>query len=201
MTITTSDILKVVIDYVYPGAGTALNVFYYVYAGADEDDQDVVDAIVDWADNGWGNNWDNLASGAATLRAVTIQVVSGLGEILRDLGTTQINRPGQVTGEVLPAANSCYLQAYTDVPQVYGRKYAPGIGEEAVENGVFSAVAQANIALLLLEYLDTINVAVGNNLFPGVLSKREAGFKAFNNSGLFRTLPAYQRRRKEGVGI
>lgn len=200
MTIETGDIVKVVLDYLYPGAGTALNIFYYKLFDAPQTDQDVIDALVDWATNQWGDHWQDMAPTNATLNNIALYVVSELGEVLRDLGTTNLNISGTQTGEVSPAAVSAFLQAYTTVPQVRGSKYVPGIAEGRVVNGSFDASALAVLAFLLIDYLDNVLVTAGNNLVPGVLSKKILDFKAFTDSGLIQTLPAYQRRRKDGVG-
>lgn len=200
MTITSGDILKLVVDYVYPGAGTALNIFYHVFAGTDEDDQDVLDAIADWVGVDWGDNWAPLSTTTAELNSVAVQIVDGLGVVLRDVGTEQIDRAGATGNEVSPAAVSAYIQADTDLPQVRGSKYIPAISEGVIEQGVLSAAGLLELGLLLVDYFSPIPVSPGNNLFPGVISVKAAGFKAFQTSGNLNGVPAYQRRRKIGVG-
>lgn len=201
MAISAGDILRVVLEYAFPGAGTALNVFHYIYSGGDVDETTVMDAIVEWAENEWGATWAGMASSTATLEGVRVEEVNVAGELLRDVGAELIGIVGTNGADVMPAAVSAYVQGYTNVPQVFGRKYVPGISEASIDNGTFTAGQLAQLALLLLDYIDEINVGTGQNLFPGVLSKRENAFKSFTNVGLFNNLPAYQRRRKSGVGI
>lgn len=198
--ISQGTILKLVLDYIYPGAGTALNILHYVFSGADAEDQDVLDAIEDWALTEWGDHWKELAGDTAEFNSIEVQEVDQTGEILRNVGNIVINLSGVAATGPLPAANSVYLLAYTGVPQVRGAKYVPAIAEEAVQDGSWTLNALAEIAFLLLAYLGRINVGVGQNLDGGVLSEREAGFKAFTGQGQFAGLPAYQRRRKDGVG-
>lgn len=200
MTVETNDILKIVLDYIYPGAGTALNIIHYVFSGTATDDTVVVDAIEDWVTNDWGDKWADLASDQALLNTMHVYEVSGTGETLRDLGSRDISLAGAVASQVLPAANSVYILGYTQVPGVRGCKYVPAIAEAVSDDGVFPPAVVANIILLLVEYLANINIGTGTNLFPGVVSSKAGGFRAFTDEGLVRGLPAYQRRRKDGVG-
>lgn len=201
MTITNGDIIKLTLEYLYPGAGTALNVFHYAYLGADIDDATAVAALLDWADNDWGDTWDNMAATTATLANAVFETVNVAGEILRDLGTEVIDRVGTNGAEVLPAGVAGYLSANTATPGVRGSKYVPGFSETAVSEGVLTAATAAQMAQLLLDYMATINVSPGNNFFPVVRSTKVAGFPRLLTAGTINLLPAYQRRRKEGVGI
>lgn len=200
MTISNGTILKVVLDYVYPGAGTALNIFNYVYSGADLDDQVVLDGIEDWVTQDWADAWKGLSATEATLENMKVQEVTGLGLVVRDVGFALINQVGINIVGVLPAANSAYIQAYTGIPQVRGSKYVPAISEDEVANGKLTGTGLITLLLLAGFYTDRINLGTGNNLDPGVISKREGGFKQFSGATLTTDIPAYQRRRKEGVG-
>ena len=200
MTVQTNDIIKTVVDYFYPGAGTALNIFYHKLFDAPQTDTDVLDALETFFDTEWGELWDEIASDQATLGNISAQIVSPTGVVLRDLGSRVINRVGTEVSQVMPAAVSGYMQAYTQTPQIRGSKYVPGIAETAVDNGQFNATATTNLVALLTQYLDNVLVTAGNNLVPGVLSDKVGDFVAFTDSGSINTIPAYQRRRKEGVG-
>ena len=200
MTVETGDILKVVIDYFYPGAGTALNIFYYKLFDASQEDDDVLDALEAWALDDWGDEWKDLAPTNATLNNIDVQIVSETGEILRNVGVRVIDLLGVEISDVSPAAVSAYLLAFTSTPQVRGHKYVPGVSEFAITNGLFSGAAAASMGLLLLAYLQNVNIDVGVNLVPGVISTKLEDFTAFQDDGSFNLLPAYQRRRKAGVG-
>jgi len=201
VTISNGDVIKLTLEYLYPGAGTALNVFHYAYLGADISDATAVAALLDWADNDWGDTWDNLASTTATLANAVFEVVNVAGEVLADLGTEVIGRVGTNGGDVLPAAVSGYLSANTSTPGVRGSKYVPGFSEAAQTDGVLTVASAAQMAQLLLDYMATINVSAGNNFFPVVRSTKLAGFPRLITAGTINLIPAYQRRRKEGVGI
>lgn len=201
MTVVTGDILKTVLNYSYPGAGTALNIFYWVYAGSTRPDSEVTTAIKNWAIGGWGNNWEDIASQDATIDSVDIQKVDGTGLVLADLGNEIVNLVGAQVGSVTSAAVSAWLGASTATPQIRGSKFVPGIAEASVQDGLLNAGALTNLGLLLLEYLGNMDVGGGDVLTPGIISKRALAFVPFSNTGQITDVPAYQRRRKPGVGI
>lgn len=200
MAITSGSIIQVLLDYVYPGAGTALNIFYWVYGGADKDEVDLLDELALWADGEWGELWDEIASDQATLNNVQANEVAEDGTLIRPLGASNIGRVGTEASNVLPAANSAYMQAYTDIPRVFGKKYVPGIAESTVDSGELNAAAIAQLIALTLQYVQPHVMGTGGTLFPGVLSSKTGGFEQFNETAIIDSLPAYQRRRKDGVG-
>ena len=201
MTVTSGDIVKLVLEYVYPGAGTALNIFHYFYGGEDVDDSVVMDVVQDFFDNEWGTKWEDIAPSSASIDNVAGVIVDNAGVTIRDLGRRLINHQGNEGAEVSPAANSSYLQGNTIVPQVRGSKYIPALSELSTSNGLLNAAAVAQLLLLLGDYLQDLTVTPGNVLRPGVLSSMEGGFLGFETGGSFSDVPAYQRRRKQGVGI
>ena len=200
MTVENLDIIRTVMRYVVPGASAVLNVFTHRFQGTTATDSDVLDAVAAWALDEWGDTWANIASNLVNLSDVHCQVVDLDGTVVRDLGIAIVDRDGDVAADVLPAAVSAYIQLATGFPAVIGRKYVPGIDEGATTGGVLTAGAATQLALLLLDYLAPINPAGGGDMFPGVVSSKEAGFKSFISGGLFNVVPAYQRRRKQGVG-
>jgi len=201
MTITTGDIIKLTLEYAMPGAGVCMNVFHYAYLGSDQADQDIIDRIMTWVTDEWGDTWQNIAATTATLANAVFETVDVDGHILRALGTEVVDLDGLNGAEVLPAANAAYIQANTATPGVFGRKYVPGMSETATSEGFVTAATAAQMAILLLQYMDTLNVSAGNNLFPVVRSLKLLGFPRLVTAGVINLLPAYQRRRKQGVGI
>lgn len=199
--ISEGDILKVVLDYFYPGASTALNVFHFVFGGVDKEEEDVLTDLVEWATNEWANHWEDLADDNTILESIAIQEVNNTGLVLRDIGTAVLNIPGtSVGGSVSPAAVAGYLQGDTVTPGVMGRKYVPGIEEAAISQGLFNATAVVTLGLLLLGYITPFNATLGGTYFPAVISKKLLDVALLQVSGLIETVPAYQRRRKVGVG-
>ena len=201
MTINEGDIIKTVLEYVVPGSSQALNVFHWVYGGIEKEDTLVVSDLVEWATDDWGDDWAALADNNTQLSNMILQQVDNVGLVLRDIGSAFLNIDGAaVSGSVMPAANSAYIQADTATPGVQGRKYIPGATEEQVEQGIFGPGAIVTMGFLLLDWITTFTPTSGGSYFPGVISSKLLDFELFQASGLIEDVPAYQRRRKPGVG-
>lgn len=201
MTITNGDIIRMTLNYIAPGAGTMMNVFHYGYVGGDIEDDAALDSLETWITDDWGASWADMASSNAELDFASFETVNVAGEVLRNLGVRAINLAGNLAFEVLPAAVSVYIQGNTAFAGVRGSKYVPGLAESLSDDGVLTATGLAQAAFLLLDYLSTVNAGAGNNFFPVVRSIKEAGFPRLVTAGAIALIPAYQRRRKLGVGI
>jgi len=201
MTLEAGDILSIVLEYAYPGASQALNIFNSVFSGTDGEDEDVLDALETWATDEWGVEWADLADDQSTLSTMVVQVVDSTGLVIRDLGSRLLDIDGQaVAGSVTAAATSGYIQADTILPRVMGRKYVPGIDENQIDQGIFTVGGATNLVQLLAAYIADVDIISGGKLSAGVISKSKPGFQTFQGSGNVETVPAYQRRRKQGVG-
>lgn len=194
------ELLRATVNYIIPNASAVQNVFYWRLDIANIPDADVLTFFDDWFTNDWGSRWADVASQNAVLSTVDLMVVNGDGTVLRSVGTAIIGLTGTVVSETTSAAVSAYLSADTALPKTRGRKYVPGVSESGVLNGLFDVATVANLILLLTEYLADFNPQ-GNAIFkPGVLRTAINLFQAFTGSGEVVDVPAYQRRRKPGVG-
>ena len=195
-----NDIIRATLVYNSPGASEQNNVFYWVLGNAPIDNDDLLDALANWALTVWGPQWAQLAADVSTLVSVLVDIMNADGTVKENVGAELIGLDGDNSFDVTAAAVSGYLLAQTDNPKIRGSKYVPGISETQITNGVFTVSALAELALLLGIYLANIDLAGGGKLFPGVLSRTLLTHVTFNQSGLINDIPAYQRRRKEGVG-
>lgn len=106
---------------------------------------------------------------------------------------------GESAGEVLPLGVAALLTFPTAQPKVRGRKFLPPFAETNLTDALWGS---ATVTLL-----STVasGVAAG---FIGDVSSEPYVFGVSNQAGLFRpfieglttNIPAYQRRRKQGVG-
>jgi len=198
---TSGEVLRVALHYTMPEAGDCMNVFHFAITGSVADDADVDAAATEWATSIWGARWALLAGSAASLSHADFDIINTDGTVARNIGSAILNIAGTVGGDVLPAAAAAYILAYTTVPKARGSKYVPGITEADSVAGALSVGALADMALLLGHFLSPYTAGVGITLSPGVLSLTLATFIPFIMSGAIDTVVAYQRRRKEGVGI
>lgn len=193
------EIIRIDVEYSAPAASQILNVFHWIIDVGNPADGTVVNHMEDWVTNEWGPDWQAIASVQATLDSVVVNVVNPDGTIARNLGSRVIGLAGLSGGEVSPAAVSGYMQLDTLLPRTKGKKYVPCISETKIDAGELNASAIADMVLLLAEYVTTYVVGA-SEYKPGVLRTGGAGFEGFRIGGLVESTPAYQRRRKRGVG-
>lgn len=197
----SGEIVRVALHYTQPNAGDCMNVFHFRLSGTVGDDADVLDGIVDGWLAYWHLLWKSIAASSAVLSHLDADVINIDGTVDRNLGSAIVNVAGTVGGEVTSAAVSGYLLAYTPIPKARGSKYIPGMSEVGVAAGAFTTGVQTVLTQLLILYASQYVGTGGLRLNPGVLSLVLAEFIDFLGTGLIETLPAYQRRRKAGVGI
>lgn len=195
-----NEILRFVIRYTQPGSGECQNVFHYVLEGNTQTDEDIFDVMLAWLTLDWAPGWEEVAANVATIIGCTADIVGTDGLTIRAVGAQPLDIDGTVGDQSMPAAVAALLTASTDDPRARGRKFVPGVSEGQIDNGLFAAGATALFTVLLEAYIDSLTAGSGSALVPGVLSLTDAAFKAFNGGGTTTLIPAYQRRRKPGVG-
>jgi len=194
------EVIRLTMFYTAPAASVAENVFHFVVAVEAIDDEDILPLMVNFTEDQWAPSWDSLASIEAELDIINADVMNLDGTVNRNLGQFGINLPGTDNSSVLPAANSGYLNAATALPKARGSKYVPFMSEGSVSAGSFDPAALVDLAFLLAIYVTTQSSGGAGVLIPGILSKTLQVFEEFNQTGLIRDEPAYQRRRKLNVG-
>lgn len=198
---TVNEIVRCTLHYSAPGAGDMQNVFTWKIDQASPADSVVLDTLETWVNDVWAPAWRELAATAVVLESFEADILRTDGTVARNLGGLLVDIAGVVGGDVVAAGVAAYILGYTANPKARGSKYLPGLGEPIVEGGILSVNGLADLAVCLAVYLSNITVTGGGRLQPGVLSKTLATFIAFINAGALESVPAYQRRRKVGVGI
>lgn len=195
------EIVRVVLHYSQPNAGDCQNVFHFLMTDDEPTDAGLLEGIADWVTDVWAPDWAAIASSVAILEYIDVDIVNVAGEVLRNIGGAIIDVNGDSVTQVTSAAVSAYLLAYTELPKQRGSKYLPGLSEDAVASGTINPAYLGQLAILLADYLLDISIPDGGTIVAGILSKKLAEFIPFLASGAIEALPAYQRRRKAGVGI
>lgn len=196
----SGEILRVVARYSAPNSSEMLNVHWYQYTGAAASDLDVLSACDTFFTDEWGPDWVAFAGNDYSFDEIELDVISTLGFVVRNLGSSPIGLTGSVGSDMTPSGVAALLVADTDTPKQRGRKYVPGLNEGDVVDGLITAARLVTLALLTMEYLDVISGILAGQLEPGVLSRPLTSFKPFIASGAITDVPAYQRRRKPNVG-
>lgn len=163
-------------------------------------DQDIVDAMADYLSNQWAPRWQALAASSSTLTRADLVALNPDGTVDRNLGSITVGATGSGSQPVLPAATSALMVGNVAAPNRRGLKYVPCITEGVVQDGILTDVALQNLVELAIEYLTPIIIDLIIEMAPGILDKVAGVFHPFTRSGYVTDVPAYQRRRKPGVG-
>lgn len=194
------EIIRVGLRYAAPNSSIMENIFHYVVTGVGSTDEDVLDRIEIFLNDGWGDKWKDLAADAVTLEDASVDVVNVDGTVVRAIGVILLGIAGTLIPGVTSAAVSAYMLLKTVIPKVRGVKYVPGLSEQVIEDGILSAAGLVDIAFLLIQYGAELGIGGNTDLKPGVPSKSTNVFVEFEDTGLIEDVPAYQRRRKPHVG-
>jgi len=203
MAIVTGDILRLVASFIWADGNIMQNVYAAQISGGGGpwDEDDVLDDLEDWADAMYANI---------------------VAFITTDCGGNEVfgykwDAPNQDwdlfgaepwtfnptdAGSQNPRGVAAFLKAPTEDPDVQGRKYIGGTTEPSLINGIWVAGYIAALVLYGGDWITPfIGTLTGATITPGVWSVVNLAFKAFQNEASVITIPAYQRRRKRGVGI
>jgi hypothetical protein len=194
------EILRLTLEYTILGSSVPNNVFHFEIDSGAKTDEDTLDDMFNYALDGWGFEWHNLASEDAELIGGNVDVMNLDGTVLRTLGDFDITtRQGQQAVNVGAAGASGLFVAPTAQPKSRGRKFVPGLVTTAYNDGLFGPATTALLLDLLTNYLATF-VFNGTTYNHGVLSTTLLQFLPFLGAATASDVPAYQRRRKPGVG-
>lgn len=195
------DILRTVINYTLPNSSIGQNVFIHEFQNAVADNTEVVNSVNAWILTEWGPAWADMAAASASIESFSCDLINPDGTVQENLGGLTVDLEGGNIGTIGGAAVSAYILAYTAEPKQRGSKYIPGISENEYSDNTFDAEALGDLAILLANFLGYIPVAAIPVLRPGIVSRTLGRFVPFLENGLINSQPAYQRRRKLGVGI
>ena len=202
MSVIVNDILKVVATYVWTDGNIMQNVFNALIdgGGGPFDDDDIVADAVTWMDDIYANltaNVSNICDGTQ----VQVYKRDVPGDDWDEVGTGIWTWNPSAAPEQLPRGVAGLCFARTSNPDVQGKKYFGGFTEAAVDSGLFSA---AQMTQLISTATDWITDFVGSDSSadwnPGVWSPTDKVLYLMSTEFGANLIPAYQRRRKRGVG-
>jgi len=200
MSVPNGAILRGTVTTQAVAASTLLNIFHWVLStAAPLSEAFIMNLVTTWLTDDLipaiAGNLDNNT----IARLLNIDVVDNDGHVIAHVGQEGVTLPGTVGGENMPAGVAMYCQMGTNTPKVFGRKYIGGVAEGVIQDGYLTDAAVSRLATYTGVCLSRIaDGAV--HLDPGVISAKEGRFVEFNNTGFAFNVPAYQRRRKPGVG-
>lgn len=201
MSITDGTILRIVATLLFPDSVIAQNVFHSVVTTVGSyDEDDVVDDLGDYLQDVYGE-WDDLGDGGIAVDEYTVYEYDPIDQDFDEVGKGDVGLSGAVAGDMLPHAVCFLTQARTTDPDVNGRKYWGGLTELAQTEGLWLPVTATQMAILNAQWVSQhAGTLTGATFTMGVWSPTRSNFFAFNGNTTTSLIPAYQRRRKPGVG-
>lgn len=202
MTISSGDILRIAASFVWDDGNLAMNVFNALISGAGGpwDDADVIGDAVDWMDFLYTELVDDLTD---DINPTDVEVYKwdAVGLDWDEVGTDPWGHVFTGAGEYLPRGVACLINAPTTDPDVNGKKYLPGGMETLVANGLWTGAFVAELVTWGTAWVEAFTGGTSlANFQPGVWSVKNSAFFPFRDAFSVGTIPAYQRRRKRGVG-
>lgn len=203
MSITAGDILRVVVSLLWTDGNIAQNVFNAVVTGAGSpwDDDDIVDDAVSWAEDLY-YNLTSWVSDEIDGSQVQVYVYDNVDDDWDEVGTESFTWNPTDTNAQLPRGVAGLINLKTIDPDVSGKKYIAGLTEGGAVDGLWSIdIINAMISFGVDWYAGFVGTDSGADWAGGIWSPTDTVFKLAATTLIVPTIPAYQRRRKRGVGI
>lgn len=203
MAITVGTIIKVVATMAWLDGNISQNVFSAVITGTGGpyDEADIVSDALDWVEAMF---LDLVLYQSDEIDGSQVQVYEydSVDDDYDELGTVSwVYNPTQ-TGDQLPRGVATLINCGTTDPDVQGKKYIAAATEANITDGLWLAVWLTKIALFADTWLTAFTGSTSGAAWqPGVWSPTNTNFYAANGNYTIPTIPAYQRRRKRGVGV
>lgn len=203
MGFTHNDVMKVDLRWVVEGIGLAANVFQALCTQDSPHVLSDADAIEDariWIEAILGPMEPHIVVSCDVLDC---NVYKKVGPLWNLVGPANVIFAPESIGDPLPSGVAGLIVAYTYLSKVMGKKYIPGLSETGQTAGLWVAgviAAMLQSAVAWAEYFESVEGAT-TYWHPGVWSLKSAGFQIFSPTAAVRDVPAYQRRRKAGVGV
>jgi len=203
MSISVGEILKVVAVIQWLDGDIMQNVFSTVVSGSGGpfDEADIVDDMLEWVEEMYANIVTGVTDDVDGSE-VRVYVYDPVDDDYDEIGSVAWVWNPSDTGEYLPRGVAGLINCKTTDPDVSGKKYIGGITEVGAVDGL---IGNGMITLLSNFAVDWVTGFTGStssaDFTPGVWSPTRTNFYAMSGSVIIPTIPAYQRRRKQGIGI
>jgi len=203
MSITVGDVLKVVAIIGWLDGNIAQNVFSAVVSGSGGpyDEGDVTDDMLDWVEAMFANLTAHMSDNMDGSE-VRVYVYDPVDDDYDEIGSTAwVWNPSQGIDN-LPSGVAYLINCKTIDPDVNGKKYLAGGTENSSEAGLLSSTIITAMSAFAVDWVTGFTGATSTADFtPGVWSPTRTNFYPMSGDVIIPTIPAYQRRRKAGVGI
>jgi hypothetical protein len=202
MPVTDADVLKVDLRWQVGSIGLACNIFQARVNQATPHsvpDLDVLASMGDWMTRVLEPMEPHIV---VTCDVLDCPVYKKVGNLYNLIGPAPVVfTPGSV-GDPLPSGVGALIDAYTLTSKVMGKKYLPGLSEVGQTAGLWVAGVLSAMLASAVEWITPFADLADPTTYymPGVWSVKLSSFAIFAAHIATKDVPAYQRRRKAGVG-
>lgn len=203
MSIGVGDILRVVAILTWLDGDIMQNVFNAVISGSGGpyDEDDIVDDAIEWCSDMYDAFLAQISDELDGAEVRVYEYDSGDDDWDEIGSDVWVWNPASAD-EQLPRGVSLLLNMKTSNADVNGKKYLGGHTEASVTDGLFTAGEVSRGATFGATWATGfVGGTSGADWVPGVWSPKNTNFFAATGTIIIPTIPAYQRRRKQGVGI
>lgn len=203
MSIGDGGILRIVASFLWSDGNVAQNVFNCVVTGGTPpyDEVDITDDAEDWLDDMFANLTTVMSDEIDGNSVIVYEYDSGDAD-WDEVGHNTWGFDPTAASEQIPRGAAGLVRLWTTDADVQGRKFIPGLVESNLVDGLFDGGLTTALLAFALDWLTPfVGAASGATFTPGVWSVVGIVFKAAVDHYATSTIPAYQRRRKRGVGI
>lgn len=202
MSVTDGTILKVVISMLWTDGNLIQNVYSAVVTGGGSpwDSGDIVEDAVSWAED-MMYNLTAFISEFIDGSQVQVYEYDSVDDDWDEVGSQSFFWNPTQDGDQLPRGAAALLNLKTTDPDVSGKKYICGICDTHLEDGLFTSTVLAALLSYGVDwYAGFVGTDSGATWTPGIWSVKNTVFKQALASLVIPAIPAYQRRRKRGIG-
>lgn len=203
MSVIDTDILRVVASLLWDDGNVNQNVFNCVVSGGagPYSDSDTADDMEDWLDNLFANLAASMAPTISGNEVLVYKYDAG-DDDWDEVFSQSWTFVGTAATAELPRGVAGLVRLWTTDPDVQGKKYIPGLTEGVLQDGLWVAGAITAYLAFGADWLTPfVGATSGATFTPGIWSVANKAFYAAVDHYATSTIPAYQRRRKNNVGI
>lgn len=200
MSVADNSILRVAAHFAVYGSSDAVNIFHVVMDSVgDVSEANVLADLRDYVEDMYANleGYYSSADGLDELEAWVWNETLARWDSIGAVDGTWTGTQG--SSSRLPVGVAPLIQASTTDAHARGRKYLIPMLETALEGGTWETAVLTALAAAAADWITTY---IGNyaEWAPGVWQEATEAFKQFSGTATVNSVPAYQRRRKPGVG-
>jgi len=202
MSFTNGDIAKVCLRWQVGIIGLAVNVFQASLTQATPHTLTTLDAVTelgDWISRILLPMAPHIVVSCDIMDLLVYKKVGALWNL--EGPAPYVFTPGSI-GDPLPSGVAALIEAYTDTSRVQGKKYFVGLSETGQTAGLWVVGVLSAMLQSAVEWSTSFAGIVDptGRWYPGVWSLKKGDFRVFVAHVSTKDVPAYQRRRKAGVG-